>query len=62
MQVRAGNIRELFSRLSEQYPGMAPIIERGVAVSVNGVIYRDRWDTPLPDGAEIFLLPRIQGG
>ena len=62
VSVDARTIRELFRKLEENYPGMAPHIARGVAVSIDGRIYRDDWGRELPDGAEIYLLPRIQGG
>ncbi len=59
----AGNtIRELFRILSETWPGMEPHIRRGVAVSINGQIFRDQWDTSLPQDAEIYLLPRVPVG
>ena len=60
--IEAETIRELFRKLQEQYPGMEPHIKRGVAVSINGKIYRDLWETSLPQGAEIYLMPRIPGG
>ncbi len=60
--IEAETIRELFRKLQEQYPGMETHIKRGVAVSINGKIYRDLWDTSLPQGAEIYLMPRIPGG
>jgi sulfur-carrier protein len=60
--VEAETIRELFRVLSDQYPGMEAHIQRGVAVSINGRIYRDQWDTSLPQDAEIYLMPRIPGG
>ena len=62
VHIEAKTIRELFRKLEEQYPGMAPHIARGIAVSINGKIYRDSWQTELPEDAEIYLLPRIQGG
>ncbi len=62
VQVRAATIRELFRILSETWPGMEPHIRRGVAVSINGQIFRDQWDTSLPQDAEIYLLPRVPGG
>jgi molybdopterin converting factor small subunit len=62
VSIEAKTIRELFRKLEESYPGMAPHLARGIAVSVNGRIYRDNWGTELPEGAEIYLLPRIQGG
>ncbi len=58
----ARTIRELFRVLIDQYPGMEPHIKRGVAVSINGQIFRDQWDTVLPQDAEIYLLPRVPGG
>ncbi len=60
--IEAETIRELFRKLQEQYPGMEAHIKRGVAVSINGKIYRDLWDTSLPQGAEVYLMPRIPGG
>jgi len=62
VDVSAATIRELFRKLSEIYPGMEAHIKRGVAVSIDGKIYRDQWDTALPQGAEIYLMPRIPGG
>jgi sulfur-carrier protein len=62
IEVEAKDIRELFRKLTEQFPGVEPLIEQGVAVSIDGVIYRDTWSKELPKGAEIFLLPRIAGG
>ncbi|MDJ0612790.1 MAG: MoaD/ThiS family protein [Rhizobiaceae bacterium] len=62
LEIDANYIRELFAKLEERYPGVKPYIERGIAVSIDGVIYRDTWSKELPDGAEIFLLPRLEGG
>jgi len=62
IEVEAKDIRELFRKLTEQFPGVEPFIAQGVAVSIDGVIYRDTWSKELPKGAEIFLLPRIAGG
>lgn len=62
VEIEAGTIRELFRRLEEQFPGMAPHIARGIAVSINGKIFRDSWGETIPEKAEVYLLPRIQGG
>ncbi|CAN7540552.1 MoaD/ThiS family protein [Mesorhizobium sp. LjNodule214] len=62
LDIEAKDIRELFRKLAEQYPGLAPWIDRGIAVSIDGVIYRDTWSKELPQGTEIFLLPRLAGG
>ena len=62
VSVEAGTIRELMRKLVERYPLMQSRVDEGVAVSINGEIYRDNWSKSIPDGAEVFLLPRIQGG
>jgi molybdopterin converting factor small subunit len=62
LDIEAKNIRELFRKLAEQYPGLEPYIKQGIAVSIDGVIYRDTWSKELPEDAEVFLLPRIAGG
>ena len=61
-EIEAKDIRELFRKLAEQYPGIEPWIDRGIAVAINGTIYRDTWSKELHEGAEIFLLPRLAGG
>ena len=60
--ISAATIRELLRELVKQYPGMQNQLDDGIAVSVNGQIFRDNWSKKIPKGAEIFLLPRIQGG
>jgi len=62
VSISAATIRELLRELIEQYPGMQNQLDDGIAVSVNGQIFRDNWSKEIPEGAEIFLLPRIQGG
>jgi molybdopterin converting factor small subunit len=62
VDVEAKDIRELFRKLAERYPGLAPHIDRGLAVAIDGEIYRDTWSKELPQDAEIFLLPRLVGG
>ncbi|MEJ2130118.1 MAG: MoaD/ThiS family protein [Gammaproteobacteria bacterium] len=62
VSIEAATIRELLRKLVERYPRMQSRVEEGVAVSINGEIFRDNWGEPIPEGAEIFLLPRIQGG
>jgi molybdopterin synthase sulfur carrier subunit len=61
VHIEAATIRELLRKLVERYPRLGERIDE-VAVSVNGEIYRDRRDVPIPADAEVFLLPRIQGG
>ncbi len=62
VDIEARDIRDLFGKLEAEYPGLKPHIERGIAVSINGRIFRDSWGERIPDNAEVYLLPRIAGG
>lgn len=60
--VEATTIRELLRKIVERYPRMQKRVDEGIAVSINGEIFRDDRSESIPEGAEVFLLPRIQGG
>ena len=62
VSIEAKDIRELFRKLGERYPGLEPLIDNGIAVAIDGEIYRDNWSKELPKDAEIILLPRLAGG
>ena len=62
INIEATTIRELLRKLEQLYPDTAPFIKAGIAVSIDGVLYRDSWGQKLPPSAEIYLLPRIAGG
>lgn len=62
MQIEATTIRELLRKLVERHPRLQSHIDEGIAVSIDGHIYRDRLNTEIPSTAEVFLLPRIPGG
>jgi molybdopterin synthase sulfur carrier subunit len=38
------------------------LLDQGVAVAVDGAIYRGSLLQPLPPQAEVFILPRLAGG
>ena len=60
--INAETIRELLRELVKHYPEMQSQVDDGIAISVNGQIFRDSWSEKIPEDAEVFLLPRIQGG
>ena len=63
IQVDAATIRELLRKLVERYPKLqGRLDQQQVAVSINGEIFRDDRNIAIPEGAEVYLLPRIQGG
>ena len=62
LEIAAANVKDLLARLGETYPGLQPQLQRGVSVSIDGVIFRDGWLQPLKPDSEVVLLPRMQGG
>ncbi len=62
VEVTASTIRELLTRLADRYPALERELDAGIAVAINGEIYRDDRDVKIPADAEVFLLPRIPGG
>ncbi len=62
VEVQAETIAEMMASLTDRYPSFQKLLDRGVAVSIDGQIFRDDWTQPIPSGAEVFLIPRIEGG
>ena len=62
VEIDASTIRELLTKLVKRYPRMNKHLDEGIAVSIDGEIYRDNWGTMIPADSEVFLLPRIPGG
>ena len=62
VDMHAGTIADIMATLIDRYPNFQQQLDRGVAVSIDGQIYRDDWTQPVPADAEVFLIPRIEGG
>ena len=62
LEVEARNVRELMTRLGERYPDLAPHLEEGVAVAIDGEIFQDAWFAPIGPDSEVHLMPAIAGG
>lgn len=61
-EMEAATIRELLERLGDAHPELRPLLDRGVAVAVNGTVYSSAFLTPIPEGSEVYILPPIVGG
>ena len=60
--VEAANVMQLFAALRKQYPELETILERGVAVAIDGQNYNNSWLQPIPADAEVFLMPKMSAG
>jgi molybdopterin converting factor small subunit len=61
-EIEAGDVRQLLASLGESCPKLKPLLDQGVAVAIDGEIYRGSWFAPLKPGSEVFILPRLAGG
>ncbi|MDX1431601.1 MAG: MoaD/ThiS family protein [Gammaproteobacteria bacterium] len=62
LELEARNVRELLARLAERYPKMAPHLEEGLAVAIDGEIHQDDLFAPIGAESEVHLMPKIAGG
>ena len=62
LEVEAASVRQLFARLGEMYPALAPHLETGAAVAIAGQISQDALMQPSAGDSEVHILPQIAGG
>jgi molybdopterin converting factor small subunit len=61
-ELEVSNVRQLLRLLGDRYPALAPHLEEGVAVAIDGEIYQDAWLEPIPPASEVHVIPKIAGG
>ncbi len=62
LDMPARTIRHLFQQLGAKYPELAPHLEDGLAVAIDGQIYQDALLEPIGERSEVHILPQIAGG
>jgi molybdopterin converting factor small subunit len=62
IDIDAATVRQLFTRLGEKFPDLAPHLETGSAVAIDGQIYQDALFQPIEPDSEVHILPQIAGG
>jgi molybdopterin converting factor small subunit len=60
--VEAATVCQLFTKLGEKYPALAPHLETGSAVAIDGQIYQDALFQPIEPDSDVHILPQIAGG
>lgn len=61
-EIDARDIRGLFRELGQLHPLVKPHLEEGIAVGINGEIFQDSWFEPIPENADVTIMPAIGGG
>lgn len=62
IEVSAATVRALIAELDARYPGLGALIDRRLALAIDGEIHQDAWFAPLAPDSEVHLIPRIGGG
>ncbi len=60
--IPAANVRDLLAQLGERYPALAPHLDEGMALAIDGEIHQDALFSPVGPDSEVFLMPKIAGG
>ncbi len=60
--LEVSTIAQLLRTLGQLHPQLAPHLEAGVAVSIDGQIFQDALLEQIPPHAEVHLMPQIAGG
>ncbi len=62
IEIDAKNVMQLFHKLGQRFPDLAPILETGFAVAIDGEMFEDQLLQPLGADSEVVLVPKIAGG
>jgi sulfur-carrier protein len=62
LDIDAATVNQLFRRLGRDYPALAPHLEKGLAVAIDGQIYQDALLQEIDVDSEVHILPQIAGG
>lgn len=62
IELPVSSIQQLFRTLAERFPELAPHLQQGLAVAIDGQIYQDDILVPISRDAEVHVLPQIAGG
>ena len=62
VELDAHDVRQLLRVLGERFPELAPHLDEGYAIAIDGEIFQDVWFAPIGPDSEVHLVPAIRGG
>jgi sulfur-carrier protein len=62
IELDASDVRQLLRALGERCPALAPHLDDGYAIAIDGEIFQDAWFAPIRADSEVHLVPAIRGG
>lgn len=60
--IDAHDVRAVLRALVKLHPVLAPHLEEGIAVAIDGEIFQDAWFAAVGADSEVHIMPRIAGG
>jgi sulfur-carrier protein len=61
-EVEASNLRGVIREMEKLFPGLGHALEEETTVAINGEMHETGYFQQVPPGAEVFFIPRIEGG
>jgi sulfur-carrier protein len=61
-EVEARNLRGVIKAMDALYPGLGEHLEEETTVAIDGEIHEIDYTRPVKPGAEVFFIPKIEGG
>ena len=61
-QVAAKTLRGVIREMDRKFPGLAETLEEETTVAIDGELYEIDFLRPIRPGAEVFFIPKIEGG
>lgn len=56
------DVRQMFAELGARHPRLAPHLEEGIAVAIDGEIFQDALFAAIGPDSEVHVIPKIAGG
>ena len=60
--IEARSVRGIIKAMEKRFPGIGEMLEHDTMVAINGELFEDALYQQVPDGAEVFFLPKLEAG
>ena len=60
--IDARNVRGVIKALDQRFPGLGEWLEGETTVAIDGQLHEEAGFQPLPDGCEVYFLPKLDAG
>lgn len=61
-EIVAKTLRGVIREMDRLYPGLGETLEEETTVAIDGELYEIDYLQPVRPGAEVFFIPKIEGG